>query len=352
MKLGIVDVGTNSIHLLVGILGFDGAFHVILKERDLTRLGEGGLARGRLTGAAMERALRVLEQYGDAVRRFQVDHVEAVATSAAREAANGPAFIHRARARSGLPLRIISGREEARLIYLGALQTHRRPGTSLLITIGGGSVQVVLGDGSRLRYATSVQLGCARLSQQFIRHDPADPDEITAMRKDVERRLAPITASVKRLGRDHALACSATTYQLMLAAHLQRHRRPPEERRQLWITRRALAELVEWLGRSTAEERIELNGLDPRREDLALATGIVLLTWMKQCRIARLGCVDGSLREGLVIDYLLRHEAGLTRRPHVLASLLNGARDRNGALGEPIRIVRRLRMPRKQRSRA
>ncbi len=119
MTLGIIDVGTNSIHLLVGIIGLNGRFHVILKERDLTRIGEGGLAQGRLTPRAMRRAKDVLRRYAVILKRCQVDHVEAVATSAVREAKNGRAFVRQVRRQLKLPLRIIGGREEARLIYLG-----------------------------------------------------------------------------------------------------------------------------------------------------------------------------------------------------------------------------------------
>ena len=198
MTLGIIDVGTNSTHLLIGILGLNGKFQVTLKEQDLTRLGEGGLASHRLTRSAMHRAMAALQRYAATLKRLGVDHVEAVATSAVREAANGPAFARRVRAQLGLPLRIISGREEARLIYLGILQTIRFRQAVLIVTIGGGSAQVVHGNGARLHYAASLPLGGARLAQRFIRHDPPWPTEVDALYRHARRAWSPIILAVRR----------------------------------------------------------------------------------------------------------------------------------------------------------
>ncbi|MBI4004354.1 MAG: hypothetical protein HY353_04965 [Candidatus Omnitrophica bacterium] len=304
MTLGIIDVGTNSIHLLVGILGLNGRFHVLLRERDLTRLGDGGLASGALTRPAIHRAMEVLTRFAAALKRLGVDRVEAVATSAVREASNGQEFVRQVRRRIGIPLRIISGREEARLVYLGVRQAKRLRHPAVIVTIGGGSAQVALGDGVRLRYATSVLLGGARLAQQFIRHDPPRPREVVALSRAVRRTWTPVAQALRRRRWRQALASSATIEQLMMAAHLRRHRRSPEGRRRLSITRAQLGELVAWLATSTAKQRMQLPGLDPRRQDLALTTGVVLLVWMEACGMSRLSYVPGSIREGLVMDLL------------------------------------------------
>lgn len=314
MTLGIIDVGTNSIHLLIGILGFNGKFHVILKERDLTRLGEGGLANGKLTRRAIARAMAVLRRYRAILKRCNVDHVEAVATSAVRDAKNGRAFVRRVRAALRLPLRIISGRREARLIYLGVLHSQRFRRPTVVVTIGGGSAQVMYGDGARLRYAASVPLGGARLAQRFIHADPPTPRELGALIPYVQRVWRPVTRRLSRHRWRRALGSSATIAQLAMAAYWQQHHKRPRAKQSLILTRRALRELTAWLATSTAKERIQLPGLDPRREDLALTTAVTLLVWMEGCRVSTLRYAPGSLREGLVMDYLIRHHQRQTQR--------------------------------------
>ena len=324
MTLGIIDVGTNSIHLLIGVLGLNGKFHVILKERDLTRLGEGGLAKGRLTGKAIRRAMEVLTRYAAIMKRCDVDHVQAVATSAVREAKNGDAFMRRVRRRLKIPLRIISGKEEARLIYLGVLQAHKFNRSTLIVTIGGGSAQVIHGNGAHLGYCTSLPLGGARLAQQFIHHDPPRSDEVLALDQDVRRAWAPVVRALKRHHWHRAVGSSATIAQLMAAAYRLIHR-GKRGGTNLVISQKTLRQFVRWLAASTASERIRLPGLDPRREDLALPTGVALLAFMDGCGVKTLRYAPGSLREGLVIDYLIKHH----RRRHQwieasLSELLGG----------------------------
>lgn len=307
MRLGIIDVGTNSLHLLIGTLGRGRAFHVLLKERELAKLGEHGLAANRLAPRAMRRAIKVLQRYASTLRRLKVDRIEAVATSAVREAANGTAFMRQVRAKTGLPLRVITGREEARLIYLGIAQAQPLSKPALIVTIGGGSAQVIVGDGAaRPQYLASLPLGAARLSQQFLRRDPVDPRSLERLTLHVRRAWEPVAAAVRRNGWGQALGGSAIIDQLMLAARFRKTGRRHASSR-LSLTRRSLQELVDWLARSTARQRKRLRGLDPRREDLALPAAVTLLVWMEQCGVKRLTLAGGSLREGLVLDHMLWH---------------------------------------------
>ena len=304
MRIGIIDVGTNSIHLLIGEIDRDRSFRVVRKARELTRLGDEGLVSGALTPRAMRRGIAVLRRYATLLKRHRTGQIEAVATSAVREAKNGPAFVRRVRARLGLPLRIISGREEARLIYLGLRQGARFHQGALILWIGGGSAQVIVGDEERPRYLTSLPLGAARLTQRFIRHDPPRAEEIEALCRHTRRAWAPAIRAIRRRRWQQSLGGSVMMRELMLAAYSLQRRRPPIEERRLSISRRTLQRLVAWLSTSTAAERKLLAGVDPRREDLLLATGIVLLTWMDGCGISRLRFAPGSLREGLVADCL------------------------------------------------
>ena len=300
VRLGIIDVGTNALHLHIGDRAPDGRFRLLLQRRELPRLGGGGLVRGRLTTAAMARAMAVLRRYAVLLQRHRVEHVEAVATSAAREAANGAAFVRRVRRALDLPLRIISGRDEARLIFLGVLFVHRLRRPTAIVSIGGGSTQVMHGDARGPRYLVSVPLGGARLAQRFIRHDPPLPGELVAMAACVRRVWAPVVRALRRHRWTQAWGSSSTIDQLSLVAWLQTHRRPPSARQTRWLTQAALRRVLRQAAAVTAAQRRRLPGVDPRREDMVVPTGIVLLAWMEACGIARLRFAPGSLREGLV----------------------------------------------------
>lgn len=320
MTLGVIDVGTTSIHLLIGIFGMNGTFYVILKERELARVGEGGLARNRLTRKAMRRSLDILRDYAALLRRCHVDHIEAVATSAVRDAVNGAAFVTKAR-RVGIPLRVISGREEARLIYLGVVRAHRLRGPSLIITIGGGSAQIIHGDDRRVGYLASLPLGGSRLAQRFLQHDPADPRELAALRAHVDEAWKPVVKSLQHRRWRRVVVSSATVYQLMLAAHRAAHPRASEKPRQLSMTQQALRRWVVWLSYSTAQQRVRVKGVDPKRQDVLLPTAVALLSLMERCRIAHVIHRAGSLREGLVLHYWQRRRHGTSTRPLTVKNL-------------------------------
>jgi exopolyphosphatase/guanosine-5'-triphosphate,3'-diphosphate pyrophosphatase len=161
---------------------------------------------------------------------------------------------------------------------------------------------------------TSVPLGGARLAQRFIRHDPARPGEVAALAAYVQRTWQPVARTLRRHRWHEALGTSATIYQLCMAARFLISHRRIKDKTRLTITLPALRRLAVRLARSTRLERIQLEGLDPRREDLALSTAITLLGWMKACGVRRLRVVPGSLREGLILDYLIRHHQGRTKR--------------------------------------
>ena len=287
MTLGIVDVGTNSIHLVIGRVRRRGAFRITQYNRVLVRLGDGSPWSRRLSRRAVRRAMVVLRRYAQTLRRRDVDHVEAVATSAIRDAADGERFVRAVRAQWRLPLRIVSGLEEARLTYHGVRAVGRVRGTVLMVAIGGGSAQVMYGRGSRPRYLTSLPLGSARLASAFIRHDPPRPSEVGAMERHVRRVWAPVGRSVRRWRCRRALGCSAMIHQLAGLAGSRA------------ITRPKLAALVGQLTRLRAAQRRRLRGLDPDRHTFALPTAIALLAWMDACNVSRVTAVDGSLRDGL-----------------------------------------------------
>src|SRR5262245_4076114 len=201
MRLAAIDLGSNSLHMVVVEVGAAGGFRVIGREKEIVRLGEGGLARGKLSAVAADRAMFALRRYKRLLEAQRVDKTLAVATAAVREAANGEDFLRRIGRELGLWPRAISGEEEARLIYLAALHSiHLEGKRALVVDIGGGSLEMALGAGRDLQWAMSERLGVLRLSEQFGRSDPLSAVDERRLARHVEQKLEPWLARLEQDG--------------------------------------------------------------------------------------------------------------------------------------------------------
>src|SRR5438046_7900227 len=172
MRLAAIDIGTNSVHMIVVRVRGDLSFEVIDREKEMVRLGAGGLDGRALTPEAMHTALQVLSKFRRLAESHKVDEVVAVATSATREAENGGEFLRAVTQQTGIRPRVISGTEEARLIHLAAVYGVSVPGdVAVVIDIGGGSVEVTRGAGAASDLGRSFKLGVIRLTEWFVKSD-------------------------------------------------------------------------------------------------------------------------------------------------------------------------------------
>ena len=172
MRLAAIDIGTNSVHMIVVRVRPDFSFEVVDREKEMVRLGAGGLDGKKLTPEAMTAALQALKKFARLAESHQVDEVLAVATSATREAENGGAFLRAIERRTGIRARIITGTEEARLIHLAAVYGVDTPKPAVVIDIGGGSVEITLGGKTDVEFARSFKIGVIRLTERFVDSDP------------------------------------------------------------------------------------------------------------------------------------------------------------------------------------
>src|SRR5260370_1996950 len=176
MRIAAIDIGTNSIHMIVVQIRPDLSFEVIDREKEMVRLGAGGLDGRALTPEAMHTALQVLSKFRRLAESHKVDHVIAVATSATREAENGGEFLQTVTEQTGIRPRVISGTEEARHIHLAAVYGVSVPGdVAVVIDIGGGSVEVTRGAGPAIELGRSFKLGVIPLTERVVRTDPLAP---------------------------------------------------------------------------------------------------------------------------------------------------------------------------------
>src|SRR5476651_207736 len=178
MRIAAIDIGTNSLHMIVVQVRPDLSFEVIDREKEMVRLGAGGLDGRALTPEAMHAALQVLSKFRRLAESHRVDEIIAAATSATREAENGGDFLRVVAHETGIRPRVISGTEEARLIHLAAVYGVGGPGdVAVVIDIGGGSVEITRGAGPTAEMGRSFKAGVIRLTERFIKSDPVVPHD-------------------------------------------------------------------------------------------------------------------------------------------------------------------------------
>jgi len=307
MRLAAIDIGTNSVHMIVVRVRPDFSFEVIDREKEMVRLGAGGLDGRRLSREAMSAALQALSKFERLARSHQVDEILAAATSATREAENGGDLLAAIETQTGIRPRIITGSEEARLIHLAAVYGVDTPKPAVVIDIGGGSVEVTLGAGDQVRFARSFKLGVLRLSERFVTSDPLSRrDErkmVDHIRGLVDRYFAHIVAA----GYDRVIGTSGTILSLGSVAAALDSGAAPDEVRNLRVSAKAIRKVRKLVVAQPIARRLEIPALDPRRADLVVAGAVLLDTLLRTLDAKDITLCDLALREGLVLDFIQRN---------------------------------------------
>lgn len=307
--LAAVDIGTNSVHLVVARVDDDGTFEVLSREKEMVRLGSGSGDMKELTPDAIERGIAALTRCRQ-VAEIHDAHVHAVATSAVREAENAQEFIDRARNEAGVEVEVVSGVEEARLIHLGVLQSVPVYDRQLvLIDIGGGSTEILVGREGEVLSASSLKLGALRLTRRFFASERLHPGSVDACRRHVRGALVPVARQVRRLGFEVAVGSSGTIEAVAAVAHALRDdgTAPPRSFNAFELTRKEAKAVMRLLASEpTVDKRRALPGVDERRADILLAGSIILEQAMSELGIDRIMVSDYALREGVLLDAVQR----------------------------------------------
>ncbi|HEX6324722.1 MAG TPA: Ppx/GppA phosphatase family protein [Vicinamibacterales bacterium] len=311
MRIAAIDIGTNSIHMIVVRIRPDLSFEVVDREKEMVRLGAGGLDGRELTPSAIAAALQTLARFKRLADSHQVDEIIAAATSAVREAGNGGDFIALVRRETGIRARVISGTEEARLIHRAAgYGVDMSEGPGVVIDIGGGSVEITLGTPLRMAMGRSFKAGVIRLTERFVKTDPLAPRDERRLVRYIRKQTRDFLDEVNRRGYARVFGTSGTILSLgSIAASVGR----ASDARNLRVHAKSIHRLRKRLTALTLDERLKMPGLDPRRADLAVA-GIVLLDTLLQALDAdAITLSDLALREGLVLDYIQKNSAHIRK---------------------------------------
>jgi exopolyphosphatase / guanosine-5'-triphosphate,3'-diphosphate pyrophosphatase len=308
MRIAAIDIGTNSVHMIVVRVRGDLSFEVIDREKAMVRLGAGGLDGRELTAEAMTAALQALSTFKRLAESHGVDEILAAATSAVREARNGGEFLRRIEHDTGIRARVIAGPEEARLIHLAAVYgVDVGSGRAVVIDIGGGSVEITLGTATAIQVARSFKLGVIRLTERFVRTDPLSGRDERKMVKQVLGEIDRYCEQIAAAGFDRVIGTSGTILSIGVVATTAARGMPPADVRNLRVSAKQIRRLRKEVVALDLEQRLVMPGMDPRRADLVVAGSVLLDTILRRLGAEDLTLCDLALREGLVLDYIQRN---------------------------------------------
>jgi exopolyphosphatase/guanosine-5'-triphosphate,3'-diphosphate pyrophosphatase len=311
-RVAAIDVGSNSLHMVIAQADPDGAITTLWRMKEMVGLGRISFPSRRLTAEAMERAIATLKRFKEAAQRRQCEKILAVATSAVRESVNGGDFLRRVQTELGLNLRVVSARDEAKLIYLGVRHAVQLPAApTFMIDIGGGSVEFIVADKTRAVMLESRKLGAARMTARYIKSDPVSPADLKSLLAHYDRELTPLCEQIHSLKPTGALGTSGTLENLAAMCN------------SLYgsdagvIAREPLEKLVGKLLETRTVDRAGFKGLDDQRKDQIIAGAVLVNELFRRLNLDKITVCKSALREGMMVDYLSRHLPELSIRREV-----------------------------------
>lgn len=275
MRLASIDIGTNSVKLFVADVDDQQIRNVLLEHTITTRLGEGIDKNGELSTSAIDRTLDVISDFNNRAKLAGAEDVIAIATSAVRDAKNNDVFVKGVAERTGLNLQIISGDEEAELTFIGACSDdYLKQKEIILIDVGGGSTEFILGQNGIIEDKFSVNVGCVRLTEEFIHSDPIDPIEL---QKIIHHLITTLYVRLCTLsvGNRELVGVGGT---IVTAASIHHNMEGLSGDIHGYILQKdQLVRLISYLRRMTLEERKNVPGLPPQRADI-IVPGIAIFS--------------------------------------------------------------------------
>jgi exopolyphosphatase / guanosine-5'-triphosphate,3'-diphosphate pyrophosphatase len=299
-RLAALDVGTNSTRLLVADVADGAIVAEHAREMVITRLGKGVDRTGRFDPAALARTLEVLAAYAGTCRRLGVGRRRLVATSATRDAADRRAFLDGVRDLLGVEAEVLTGRAEAAAAYRGATAALPGDRTTLVVDIGGGSTELILGDGTAARAMVSLDIGCVRLFERHLHGDPPAPGELAALRADVAAHLAGVAGVLDPAAADRVVGVAGTvTTVAAIALGLDTY--DPRRIHRATLDAADIAATAGKLAAMTVAERAALPVMAAGREDVIAAGALLLDELVGRFRIPQVIASETDILDGVLL---------------------------------------------------
>jgi exopolyphosphatase / guanosine-5'-triphosphate,3'-diphosphate pyrophosphatase len=296
-RVAVIDIGSNSTRLLVAEVA-DGRVTPIERRSTVTRLGRGVDLSGRLAKEAVEAACAAVDPYVATLQELGAERVDAIATSAVRDAANGGAFVAELRERFALSARVLDGEEEARLTYLGATSEHSPEEPTVVIDIGGGSTELIVGEGRAIEWHVSLQAGVVRHTERHLVSDPPTPVELEELAADLRGLIEAATVQAPAASAGIAVAGTPTS---LAAIELELDPYDPKRVHGHALELPSIQRMLSRLASVPLRERTELRGLHADRAPTIVAGVVTLIEVMRAFDLERITVSEHDILYGAAI---------------------------------------------------
>jgi exopolyphosphatase / guanosine-5'-triphosphate,3'-diphosphate pyrophosphatase len=308
VRIAALDLGSNSFHMIVVEARLDGTFLPLVREKETLRLGDRVAKTGALGEPAKTEALEVIKRFLQVAQADRADEVIALGTAAIREASDGAEFVERVNAETGIEIKVVDGTREAELIFTAVRSSVLiDPGPALAADLGGGSLELIVGDRTEIAYSASAPIGVGRLTAA-IENDPLKDSDLRRLRRIVAEALDPVIDEIVARGPKQFIVSSGTFLALVRMAAAREDGTVHEIVNQLTVERDAVEELTEEVFKLRAAERAKLAGSDPRRAEQLPAGAVVLEYLLNETGLGEVTASEWALREGIVLDAIGAHD--------------------------------------------
>ncbi len=299
-KAAVIDMGTNTFHLLLVELSESG-FKTIYKEKIPVKIGQGGISQNQIAPDAQKRAFHTLKHFKNLIDGEHIDQIFAFATSAVRNAENGPEFVQRVKEEIGIHINVISGDEEAQLIYEGInLSGSLNEEVHLMMDIGGGSVEFIIGTSEEVLWKKSFEIGGQRLLDSFHYHDPILPEEVDRLEAYCEEKLQPLVEAIQKF-KPTGLVGASGTFDTLTDIYFESMLQCKLTGQHVFeLPRTEFERIFELLKTKNREERLNIPGMIAMRVDMIVVASCLIEFILRYVPVEEIVCSFYSLKEGAV----------------------------------------------------
>ena len=300
-RVGVIDMGTNTFHLMLVDVSVDG-FEIHKKIRRSVKIGAGGINKGFITPEAEERGLKALKEFKGTIDQEGVEMIFAIATSAIRNARNGQEIVERYYNETAIRIEVISGMEEAETIYYGVRKAvDLGSEKNLIMDIGGGSIEFIICDAQQEYWKQSFEIGGQRMVEKFHRRDPISLDEIHEQLAYLEDNLVELLAQT-RIHEPQTLVGSSGTFDTLSDIFMFKHQIPKSpDATEHPLTIEGFREIHNELIQKTREERLEIPGMVEMRVELIVVASVLIDFVVRKCNIKKIRVSSFALKEGILL---------------------------------------------------